>query len=344
MNVVRTWFAAATAALCIAPAVIAPASAADPKCEVDRPIMFGGLDWDSAAFHTAVAQQILSKGYGCKVDTVPGSTIPLINGLARGDVDVLMEIWSNNQPEAWTKAAAAGTVRENGINFPDAIQGWFVPRYVVEGDQAPAKGLKSVTDLPRYKAVFRDPEEPGKGRFYNCVAGWQCEVVNEKKLHAYGLVGDYTNFRPGTGAALSAAVESAVRRHQPILFYYWGPTWLLGKVGRDVVMLEEPPFDQAVWEAMSAEKDPAKVTKGTSYPVVKVVVGVNSAFADKAPGIAHFLDAYETTGTIVSEALAQMQETGAKADEGARHFLKTREDIWTKWVPADVAARVKAGL
>jgi glycine betaine/proline transport system substrate-binding protein len=338
MKAVRSVLAAA------AMLVALPALAQEPKCEIDRPIVFGGLDWDSAAFHTAVAELILSKGYGCRVDTVPGSTIPLINGLVRGDVDVLMEIWSNNQPEAWTKAAAAGTVRENGVNFPDAIQGWFVPRYVVEGDKAPARGLKSVTDLPRFKQVFRDPEEPGKGRFYNCVAGWQCEVVNEKKLHAYKLDGDYTNFRPGTGAALAAAVESAVRRHQPILFYYWGPTWLLGKVGKDVVMLEEPAFDQAVWDAMTAEKDPKQVTRGTAYPVVKVVIGVNSAFADKAPGIARFLDAYETTGALVSEALAHMQETGAKADEGARHFLKTHEDVWTKWVPAEVATRVKAGL
>lgn len=315
-----------------------------PRCEVDQPVVFGGLDWDSAAFHTAVAQFILTKGYGCKVDQIPGSTIPLINGLARGDVHVLMEIWSNNQPEAWTKAAAAGQVRENGTNFPDAVQGWFVPRYVVEGDRAVAPGLRSVADLARHKAAFRDPEEPGKGRFYNCVAGWQCEVVNEKKLHAYGLTEHFTNFRPGTGAALAAAAESAVKRRQPILFYYWGPTWLLGKIGGDVVMLEEPAFEQAAWDAMTAEKDPARVTRAVAYPVVKVVVGVNSAFADKAPGIARFLDAYETTGALVSEALAFMQDSGGKAEDGARNFLKTRPEVWRAWVPADVAERVKAAL
>ncbi|WP_374449858.1 ABC transporter substrate-binding protein [Stella sp.] len=332
--------AAAIAALACAGA----ATAAEAKCEVDGPVVFGALDWDSAAFHTALAQFVLAKGYGCKVDQIPGSTIPLINGLARGDVQVLMEIWSNNQPEAWTKAAAAGQVREHGTNFPDATQGWFVPRYVVEGDAAPAKGLRSVRDLAQHKAVFRDPEEPSKGRFYNCVAGWQCEVVNEKKLHAYGLTPHFTNFRPGTGAALAAAAESAVKRRQPILFYYWGPTWLLGKIGGDLVMLEEPAFDQAAWDAMTAEKDPTRVTRAVAYPVVKVVVGINSAFADKAPGIARFLDAYETTGALVSEALAFMQDSGGKAEDAARHFLKTHPEVWQRWVPADVAARVKAAL
>ncbi|MGE0723704.1 MAG: ABC transporter substrate-binding protein [Alphaproteobacteria bacterium] len=331
--------AAVLAAVCSA-----PAGAQETKCDIDRPIVFGGLDWDSNAFHTALAQAILTRGYGCKVDTVPGTTIPLINGLARGDVDVLMEIWRSNQPEAWTKAAAEGKVRENGVNFPDAVQGWYVPRYLVEGDSARAKGLKSVADLPRFKSVFRDPEEPSKGRFYNCVAGWACEVTNAKKLHAYGLEEHYVNFRPGTGAALAAAVESAIRRKQPILFYYWGPTWLLGKVGHDVVMLEEPAYDEATWKALMAAKEAKDVTKSTAYPVVSVVVGVNTEFAKKAPTVAKFLDAYETTGHMVSEALAYMQDTGGKPADAAVHFLKEEAETWTKWVPADVAARVKASL
>jgi glycine betaine/proline transport system substrate-binding protein len=41
--------------------------------------------------------------------------------------------------------------------------------------------------------------------------------------------------------------------------------------------------------------------------------------------------------------LAYMQENDASAEDAAVHFLKTSED-WTKWVPADVAERVKASL
>jgi glycine betaine/proline transport system substrate-binding protein len=55
-----------------------------------------------------------------------------------------------------------------------------VPRYIVEGPGAVAPGLRSVADLPDYVALFADPEEPGKGRFYNCPAGWVCEVINSK--------------------------------------------------------------------------------------------------------------------------------------------------------------------
>ncbi len=332
------------AGLCIAVSWVGPSMAEAPKCEVDKKVVFAGLDWDSNAFHTAVAQYIFKHGYGCEVDQIPGSTIPLHAGLARGDIQVMMEVWPGNSPPTWTKGLKDGTLASLGVNFPDAVQAWYVPRYVVEGDSAPAKGLKSVKDLPKFKAVFKDPEEPSKGRFYNCIAGWQCEVTNTKKLHAYGLLEHYTNFRPGTGAALSAAAESAIKRKKPILFYYWGPTWLLGKIGKDLVQLEEPAFDDAKWKALQALKDPAKAKEATAYPIVKVEIGARTDFLKKAPKLKSFLEKYSTTGQIVSDALAYMQATGGKAPDAAEHFLKTNEALWTKWVPEDVARNVKAAL
>lgn len=321
-----------------------PAQAQAPRCEIEQKVVFAGLDWDSNAFHTAVAQRIVRDGYGCAVDTIPGSTIPLINGMARGDIQVIMEVWKSNTPPSWTQGVAAGSLVEVGVNFSDATQGWFVPRYLVEGADAPAKGLKSVRDLPKFKALFSDAEEKTKGRFLNCPAGWQCELFNSKKLVAYGLEADYTNFRPGTGAALDAAIVSAVKRKRPVLFYYWGPTWLLGQLGKELVMLEEPAYDEATWKALTEAKDVKDVKTATAYPVVQVVVGARKAFLDQAPALHAFLKNYRTTGQLVSEALAYMQDSKGNADDAARNFLKTREDVWAAWVPPAVAARVKAKL
>ncbi len=322
---------------------LTPAAQAQ-SCEVGHTVVFAGLDWDSNAFHTAVAQRILRDGMGCKVDQVPGSTIPLHNGMARGDIHVMMEVWASNTPPSWTQGVASGKLVELGVNFPDAVQGWFVPRYLVEGDKAPARGLKSVADLPRFKALFRDPEEPAKGRFLNCIAGWQCELFNTKKLHAYGLTAHYTNFRPGTAAALDAAILSAVKRRRPVLFYYWGPTWLLGQLGDQVVMLDEPPYDATRWKALADVKHPKDARDATAYPVVEVHIGANKAFIDGAPSIRAFLQRYRTSGKLVSEALAYMQRSKGSADDAARHFLKTHPEVWMPWVDPTVAARVRAAL
>ena len=93
---------------------------------------------------------------------------------------------------------------------------------------------------------------------------------------AYKLLGDYTNFQPGSGAALAAAIGSAFKRGKPIVFYYWGPTWVLGKY--DVVMLKEPPFDKAKWDKLDKSKD-GKGLEATAYPTIKVYVAANRKFA-----------------------------------------------------------------
>lgn len=326
-------------ALALAAFVPLSASAADDTCDVDRPVMFAGLDYQSAAFHTAVAKFIAKNGYGCQVDDLPGSTIPLINGVARGDVDVIMEIWTANPAQAWVDAEKAGTVVALGTTYPDAVEGWFVPTYVVDGAEAPAPTLAKAEDLPEFAPLFTDPEEPSKGRFYNCPAGWQCEVVNSKKLIAYGLEESYTNFRPGTGAALQAAVESAYLRKKPILFYYWAPTALMGKY--EFVQLQEPTFNRELWDQMMEAEVP---NAATAYPVSMVIIGANKAFSESAPNLTAFLKAYSTTSALTSKALADMEANGGSADTAAQTFLKGNEDVWTKWVPASVAEKVKAAL
>ncbi|WP_244934982.1 ABC transporter substrate-binding protein [Acuticoccus sediminis] len=329
-------------------ALVTPTAAmAQDDCDgLGRPVVFAGLDWDSNSFNNGIAAYILENGYGCDTESIPGSTIPLLNGMIRGDIDVTMEMWIPNVKDAWDKAAADGAVAEVGTSYPDATQAWYVPKFMVEGDDAPAAGLKSVADLPKFKDEFEDPEEPGKGRFYNCILGWGCEVLNTKKLRAYGLTEDYTNFRPGTGGALASAIESAVLRKKPILFYYWGPTWVLGKVGDQVVQLDEPAYDEAEWTALGdlAVEDVTADTPATAYPTISVSIAVNTDFQEAAPSLVDFLSKYELDAQTISKGLAYMQDESATADEAAEWWMKNNVETWKAWVPEEIAAKVESSL
>ena len=321
---------------------------AAPNCELERPIRFADNDWASHQFHVAVASHILSKGYGCKTGTVPGTTQPLLNALAKGDVDILMELWKENNVEIWSKIEASGRAMETkGVSIQAAVQAWWVPRYLVEGDvkrgiKPLAPTLRAVSDLPKYKALFRDPEQPSKGRFYNCKLGWNCETVNTRKLEAYGLTEHYSNFKAGSGAALDAAIASAYKRGRPILFYYWGPTWVLGKY--DLTRIEEPPYNEAIWDKLDKAQS-AVGLEACAYPTIRVRIALNKAFAGAAPNLVQFFDRYHMQDNLVNKALVLMHEsrdrTGAKA---ARDFLRKHPEVWSDWVPAQVAARVKASL
>lgn len=220
MNVTKTLKLSAAA---LAIGTCATSSFASEWCDSGKPVKFAGLNWESAMLLTEVMQSVLKTGYGCEVDSLPGNSIAMENALSTNDIQVFAEEWLGRS-EVWNKAYAAGKVVGVGAPVVGATEGWYVPRYVIEGDasrgiKASAPDLKKISDLPKYKDVFRDQEEPSKGRFYNCPAGWTCETVNTEMLEDYGLTESYTNFRSGTGPALDAAVISSAKRKQPILFY-----------------------------------------------------------------------------------------------------------------------------
>ena len=78
--------------------------------EAKQKLVFNDLTWNSAQIQNRVAQYIVDKGYGYPTEVVLGGTLPLFQGLRRGDSDITMEIWLPNQDEAWDEAQAAGEV------------------------------------------------------------------------------------------------------------------------------------------------------------------------------------------------------------------------------------------
>jgi glycine betaine/proline transport system substrate-binding protein len=319
--------------------LVLPASVEAAECPYPKPVVLAGLNWESGMFTTEVLRVLLEKGYGCKTDVLPGNTLTMENALRQNDIQVIAEQWAGRS-ELWRKAEEAGEVFAVGEPVKGATEGWWVPDYLVKGEGAPAAGLRSVSDLPRFKELFKDPEDRKKGRFYNCPTGWTCEAVNTQKLKAYGLEDSYVNFRTGTGPALDAAISSAIRQRQPILFYYWSPTPLMGRY--PLVQLEEPPFDQKAWETLIDPKHPKPI--GTRSLPAKLSIGVSRDLHDKAPALVQVFEKVEIPLPLFNGILARMAEERAESGPMADAFFRQHRDIWSSWVPAEVAQRVDASL
>ncbi len=308
------------------------------------PIHFGAIGWESGAFTTEILRLIAEHGYGYATDTLPGSTVSMEVALARNDLQVIAEEWAGRSP-AWVKAEQAGQVFALGDTVKNAEEGWWVPTYVIKGD--PARGLKplapelrSVDDLKRYPQVFRDPESPDKGRFLNSPSGWTSETVNSQKLKAYGLDGLYNNFRSGSGAALDAEIASSIRRGQPVLFYYWSPSPLIGRY--DLVRLAEPAYDAKAWATLMDAKNPNP--QGSQSLPAKLSIGVSKAFRESYPDLVAVFEKVDLPIDRLNKALAQMNETRQPPREAAKAFLRANPDVWKPWLPAEHAAKVEAGL
>ncbi|MGH1466842.1 MAG: glycine betaine ABC transporter substrate-binding protein [Cognatishimia sp.] len=322
------------------------ALAADDYCASGKTVTFAGLNWESAGFITEVMKTLVSVGYDCKVEDIPGTAIVLENAVINNEIQIFAEQWLGRS-DVWSNALAAGQVRNVGEPFTGASEGWFIPSYMVKGDkergvEAVAPDLHSLAQLsdPKIAELFKDPEEPSKGRFLNCPSGWSCEQLNTARLEAYDLKGMYTNFRPGTGTALDAAVAAADLQAEPILFYYWSPTAVMGRF--DLIQLEEPAHSESCWKELH---DPAgKRDVGCAFPAVNVTYGINEEFAKEAPALVDVFGQANFPLAVINGVLADMADTGMDAKEAAAAFLSTSPEIWADWVSADAKVKIQTSL
>lgn len=319
----------------IAIALLSGCSSSQPAASKQVTLKFADAGWDSIKFHNAVAMFIIQNGMGHKVEEVSGTSTLTFQALKNGDIDIYMEAWTDNLA-TYKEDVARGEIVELGINFDDNAQGLYVPKYVIEGDakrniKPLAPGLKTVADLKKYKTVFADPEAAGKGRIYGAIPGWEVDKILYKKYESYGFGKDFTYFRPGSDAALAAAFTGAYEKGLPIVGYYWEPTWLTGKY--ELVRLQDTPYN----------KDTFKEGNG-DFPAVPVTVCVTKKLGESAPDVVEFLKKYKTSSEITSKALAYMADSKASYTDTAKWFLKNNEALWTKWVTAEQAQKVKSAL
>jgi glycine betaine/proline transport system substrate-binding protein len=309
-------------------------------CNKGQPVRLADQTWESATFTTHVVARILADGYGCTVEIVPGTPAATESALTQNDLQVIAEQWSGRSPII-QKAIDAGDVRTVGDTLAGgAQQGWYVPDYLVHGDDSRgikplASDLKTWRDLPRYKSLFTDPEEPDKGRFLNCPTGWVCEKTNSRLLQIHGLDEHYTNFRAGTGAALDSAISSAYDQGKPILFYYWQPAGLMAKY--KFHKIEQEPFNKVCWDAIVSGE-------GTLCPsdflVARLAVAVSAPFAEQNPDLIQFFERMQFQPALLNQMILTMTETRLPGNEIALQFLRGHPDVWTAWLPPQVSARL----
>jgi glycine betaine/proline transport system substrate-binding protein len=313
-------------------------------CNQGKAVRLADLNWESATFTTHVVGRILSAGFGCKIEVVPGTPAALESALAQDDVQIIAEVWSGRSPII-EKALRRGDIQIVGDTLSGgAEQGWYVPDYVVHGDagrgiDAMAPGLKRWQDLPRYKSLFTDPEDPTKGRFLNCPTGWVCEQTNSRLLQLHGLEDDYTNFRAGTGAALDAAISSAYDQGRPLLFYYWQPAGLMAKY--KFHKIEQDPFNKACWDAIvSGEGELCS----SDFLAARLAIATSQPFArDNADAMA-FFKKLQFDPALLNRMILVMTETRMDGEAMAERFLREHPEVWHAWVPPEVARRINAEL
>jgi glycine betaine/proline transport system substrate-binding protein len=318
----------------------APVPGSTPAAACGR-VTVANMNWQSAEVLAQIDAFILAKGFGCEVELVPGDTVPTLTAMMeRGQPDVAPEAWVNAVREPLDAAVAQGRLHYAARALSDGgLEGWWIPKYVADANP----GIKTIDDALARPELFPAPEAKGKGAVHNCPSGWTCQITTGNAFKAWGAADKgFVLVDTGSAAGLDGSIAKAYERREGWLGYYWAPTSILGRY--EMVKLDAGvPHDAAAWGACNANAEcdsPAK----NDWARTEVFTIVTDRFRQAGGPAYDYLARRSWDNETVNALLAWMSTNQASGEDGARHFLRTRQALWKTWLPAEAAARVEAAL
>ncbi len=187
-----------------------PAMAAEGKT-----LRIGWTAWSDAEAVTNVAKQLLEQKLGYKVELVMTDIGLQYQGVAKGQLDIMLMSWLPTTHKAyWDKLSTE--VVDMGILYDNAKLGWAVPAYV------PASELNSIADMKKPEV-----QKKLKNQVQGIDPGAGLMKASETALKNYGL--DNYKLLTGSDAAMVIALDRAIKRNEWIAVTTWTPHWMFSK-------------------------------------------------------------------------------------------------------------------
>lgn len=302
-------------------------------------ISLGEFSWQSNQAMVNVDKLILNLGYGCNATTVAGDTVPTITAMIeKGQPDIASEATPSLLGDVYTNGAAEGRISQIGTAITDGlVSGWYIPTYVAEAHPE----IKTVEDAMAHPELFPSPDDPSKGAVIQGPQGWGDTVVTAQLFKALNNP-NFVMVPTGSAAALDGVIAKAYEQKQGIITQYWSPTSLL--VQYPMVRLEMA-HDAAEWARCTSVQD-CPDPKPNYWQQAEMVTLASQPFTSRTdiPEVMDYFKTRSWSQAEVSQVMLWMTDNQANGEDGARWFLENMSDVWTKWVPAEVAEKIKASL
>jgi len=304
-------------------------------------VTIANMNWQSAEVLANIDKLILSKGYGCNVELVPGDTMPTLTSMMeKGKPDVAPEAWINAVREPLDAAVKSGKLHYAATALTDGgVEGWWIPQYVADANPK----IKTIDDALNHPELFPAPENAKKGAVYGCPAGWNCQLTTENAFKAWdGAKRNFVLVDPGSAAGLDGSIAKAYERKQGWLGYYWAPTAILGTY-KMVKLDAGVPYKDKEFKSCNTKPDCAHPVR-TDWAKSEVLTVVTDRFQKAGGPAADYLKKRGWDNQTVNTLLSWMHSNQATGEDGARYFLKTQAAVWTPWVTPAVAKKIQASL
>lgn len=323
-----------------APAATPGTSAAAPAAACGK-LTVANMNWQSAEVLAQIDSFVLTHGYGCEVELVPGDTMPTLTAMMeKGQPDVAPEAWINAVREPLDTAVKEGRLHYAARSLKDGgVEGWWIPKYIADANP----DIKTIDDALKHPELFPAPETKGKGAVHNCPSGWNCQITTGNAFKAWGAKDKgFVLVDTGSAAGLDGSIAKAYERKQGWLGYYWAPTSILGKY--EMVKLDAGvPHDPQAWNQCNSKQECDKPGK-SDWASAEVFTVVTDRFKKVGSPAYDYLSTRSWDNATVNALLAWMSGNQATGVDGARHFLKTQPEVWKPWVSGEAAARIEQAL
>ena len=289
------------------------------------PVHAGGLlkaavaDWTGGAVMCEIIHQIAENELGYKVKRIVMPSGPNVQaGIRAGDIDYACENWPSynaNNAEHITEFGGDGSVAKLADSGVVGVSGYYVPRYLVEGDGAVAPELKTWENMNQYADLFKTLETGDKGRLIGCpVAAWECD--DTKRMEMLGL--NYAVTELGSEAAHWAELQAAFKRKEAFIAYAWEPHWIHAAL--DLVPVELPAHSDELWPATGWAED---VTFNYGSPKL----------LEDNPDVAALIQNFKLTNDMQAPMILAVDVDGKDIEDVVGDWLASNEDTWKAWLP-----------
>ena len=291
-------------------------------------IVVGKPDWPSAQVTAHIIAKIINERLGDDVQLRPIGTIELIGAIDRGEIDVHPEVWLPNSEEVVHEYRdVRGTLRLSPLSV-QAEQHMCTTRQTSE-----ATGIKSLADLARPEMAAKfDTDHDGRGEVWIGARTWSSTRIERVRAKSYGYDQTMMLLTMPEDQAL-ASVDAAAATGSPVVFYCYFPHYI-GEL-HDIVTLDEPAYDAASWNIVTAEQDPAWLSLSsapTAWQPSQYHVGYATALEEDAPEVVAFLNKLQISPKDAEAMSYAVHVEGRDPAEIAETWVENNNERIEEWV------------
>jgi glycine betaine/proline transport system substrate-binding protein len=284
--------------------------------------------WTGSAVNANVAKIILERELHTKVQLVNIDEYAQFPALASGDLDASLEVWPSGHAAdiaRYIEGRRGGPLRDGGVVNGGRLGvvgniGWWVPSYMLarQPELASWRGIKGNEQL------FKTSKSGSAGQFLGSdpsYVSYDAEIIKSLGLNLKVI-------DSGSEEATLSALDSAYKRRDPLLFYFWTPHWAQEKY--DLTEVKLPPFDQHCADA-------AKKHKGAGYDCDYAPDVLFKAFwlglQHKSSDAYRFLSNFHYTNDDQQQIAYQIDAKGLSPADAAQRWVDTHGAVWRAWLP-----------